>query len=87
MSITVKYIGLLAVHAKKAEETIEFYGKTLKDLFNVLSEKQDAIFHEELISNSGELKITVLVNSDAATLETVLKDGDHLVFLQSVYGG
>ena len=87
MSITVKFMGILAVRAKTTEKTIEFFGKTIEDLFALLSEKYDMTFLDEFISPSGELKIIIQVNSESASLETALEDGDLVAFLQAVYGG
>ena len=87
MLINIKYMGLPAVRANKTEESIEFNGVNLADLLDVLFEKYGKAFSDALLLPSGKLKIAVLVNSQASEFETVLEDGDLVVFFQPSYGG
>ena len=87
MNVTIEYKGAFASKTKIKEEVVEFDGESLRQLIDALAEKHGAPFKDGLLSPAGELKISVLVNSEAAALDTVLKDGDSVTFIQYMYGG
>lgn len=71
---------------------IDFSGKNLTDLLNVLIKKYPK-FKKEIFSNSDELTeyICIFVNDKPISalngLETNLKDDDELLFFTPVSGG
>ena len=87
MLINVKYMGLLALNTNMLEEQVDFDGGTLRAFLELLYDKYGDEFKEILVEPGGAFRMLVTVNSQAASYETMLYDGDIVSFLVIVHGG
>jgi|GEM_PF-7114637 len=87
MLINVKYMGLLALNTNISEEQVEFDGVTVRAFLEFLYEKYGDEFKDTLVEPGGAFRMLVTVNSQAASYETMLYDGDKISFLVIVHGG
>ena len=79
MKIEVRYFALFREQAGCASETIEWVGGTAADLFSRMIEK-----HAFLMPEAAAL---VAINDEMAGWESVLNDGDKVLFFPPVAGG
>ncbi len=79
MKIEVRYFALFREQAGCASETVEWAGGTAADLFGQMVEK-----HISLLPEAAAL---VAINDEMAGWETVLNDGDKVLFFPPVAGG
>jgi molybdopterin synthase sulfur carrier subunit len=94
MAVTVRFVGSLRAASKKSKLKLEF-GKTasLKEVVRRIVEDQpklrQALIDPEL--DDPRTNALILVNGKDISvldgLDTMLKDGDELVFVPVVHGG
>ncbi|MCB1066671.1 MAG: MoaD/ThiS family protein [Simkania sp.] len=77
--IHIVYYALLRQERGVPEETVEFEKNTVRELFNMLKS-----LHSFRLSES---QIKVAVNSKVATWDTLLSEGDSVIFIPPVAGG
>ena len=87
MLVNVKFMGTLPSMTNTTKDTINFAGGTLSDFLEVLYVKYGESLKNALIGPNGESKVPIRVNLQPASFETLLKDGDEVLFLQHIYGG
>ena len=79
MKVTLKYFAILREQRGLSEETIDTEAKTAGDLYAELKETH------KFTLNVNQLRIAV--NDTFVAADTVLNDGDVLVFIPPVAGG
>jgi len=79
MKNKVRYFALFREQAGRESETVEWAGGTARELFELMSSK-----HSALQTQAAAL---VAVNDDMSAWETVLEDGDEVLFFPPVAGG
>ena len=77
--LDITYYAFLRDFADKSKEVFETDAKTPKDLYQELKAKYDF--------NMCSSKLKVAINDEFCPMETVLKDGDKVVFIPPVAGG
>lgn len=89
MKVTVKFLVSLGLGIDNSEIEVEVTeGATVADLINKLEQKYPSEnIKEILLDHQGRLKVALMVNQKAAKLNSVLSDGDKVVFLTVVTGG
>lgn len=78
-TLSIEYFALLAQEAGKGKEILETTAETLGSLFEELKKRY-------LFSLSSQ-HIIASVNSQLASWNTALTDGDHIMFLTPLTGG
>jgi molybdopterin converting factor small subunit len=76
---TARYFALFREQAGCASEPVEWVGGTAADLFRLLAQR-----HESLTSEAAAL---VAINDEMAAWETLLQEGDEVLFFPPVAGG
>ena len=79
MKITVRYFALFREQAGRDSELIEFAGGTAAELFTTMAE-----IHPDLKAEAAAL---VAVNDEMREWETILIEGDEVLFFPPVAGG
>ena len=79
MKNTACYFALFREQAGCASEPVDWDGGTAADLFSLMATK-----HESLQAEAAAL---VAINDEMAAWETVLQDGDVVLFFPPVAGG
>lgn len=87
MLVNVKFMGTLPSMTNTTKDAIEFAGGTLGDFLELLFTKYGDSLRDVLITPTGEPKVPIKVNKEPALYDTLLKDGDEVLFLQHIYGG
>jgi len=75
----VRYFALFREQAGCESETVDWPGGTAKELFQLMSSK-----HSALKTQAAAL---VAVNDEMSDWESVLEDGDEVLFFPPVAGG
>jgi molybdopterin converting factor small subunit len=79
MKNTARYFALFRDQVGCGSEAVEWGGGTTAELFKLLSEKHPAL--------KREAAALVAVNDEMAGWDTVLADGDEVLFFPPVAGG
>ena len=79
MKNTARYFALFRDQVGSESEAVEWGGGTTAELFSLLSDKHPAL--------KAEAAALVAVNDEMAGWETVLADGDEVLFFPPVAGG
>jgi len=79
MKTRVRYFALFREQTGCASETVSWPGGTARELFELMSSKHAAL--------KSEAAALVAVNDEMSTWETVLEDGDEVLFFPPVAGG
>ena len=79
MNNTARYFALFREQAGCASEPVQWDGGTAADLFRLMAQK-----HEPLTAEAAAL---VAINDEMAAWETVLQEGDEVLFFPPVAGG
>jgi MoaD family protein len=79
LEIKVRYFALFREQAGRDSELIEFAGGTAAELFTTMAE-----IHPDLITEAAAL---VAVNDEMREWETILIEGDEVLFFPPVAGG
>jgi molybdopterin converting factor subunit 1 len=79
MNNVVRYFALFREQAGCGSERIEWAGGTAAELFQLVSEKRPAI--------NNRAAALVAVNDEMAGWDTVLSEGDEVLFFPPVAGG
>ena len=79
MKIKVRYFALFREQAGCGSETTDWVGGTAAELFQLMATK-----HSSLKTEAAAL---VAVNDELTSWETVLADGDEVLFFPPVAGG
>jgi len=75
----VSYFALFREQTGRHSEMVEWTGGTAAELFGIMSQK-----HESLQAEAAAL---VAINDEMCDWETVLNDGDEVLFFPPVAGG
>lgn len=78
-TLEILYFANLAEQANKDEETIQFAGEDLTDLYQMLSEKYSFKLTQD--------KLAVAINHEMTRWDTPINDGDIIAFIPPVAGG
>lgn len=90
MKINLNFAGIPILYKtlkKKKEIQVDFPGKTLRDLINILVRKFGVSIKKALLDRNGEIdmEIRVILNNGTYLvedrMETTLDEGDTLVFM------
>lgn len=79
MKVVVRYFALFREQAGCASEVVDWSGGTAAELFRVMAEK-----HQSLQNQAAAL---VAINDEMSDWETVLSEGDEVLFFPPVAGG
>lgn len=79
MKNTARYFALFRDQVGRESEAVEWGGGTTAELFSLLCEKHPAL--------KTEAAALVAVNDEMAGWDTVLADGDEVLFFPPVAGG
>ena len=89
MKVTVQVVGLATLYEalrKKEEIEVQFHGKTVRDLIDVLAGEFGTDVRKALLDERGDFKteIRVFLNGAIYPLETIMqamvKEGNRLTF-------
>lgn len=78
-NLEILYFASLAEQANKDEDTVEFTGDNLSELYQMLSEKYDFKLTQD--------KLAVAINHEMTRWDTPINDGDIIAFIPPVAGG
>ena len=93
MPLTLKFIGAMRQISGKTQLTVDFQTATLKDVILKLSKDMPGlqkIFSEEQLGNSASNSLVLINGKEISVLDgfnTILCDGDQIVFIPVVHGG
>jgi len=79
MQLEVRYFALFREQTGHASEVVDWHGGTVTELFAYVAEK-----HTSLQPHAAAL---VAVNDEMASWDTVLQEGDEVLFFPPVAGG
>jgi len=79
LKIRVRYFALFREQTGCASESVEFKLETAAELFQLMAEKYDSL--------KTEAAALVAINDEMAGWETVLHEGDEVLFFPPVAGG
>ena len=79
MNVSVRYFALFREQTGCASEQVSWSGGTAAHLFQMMADK-----HPELKNQAAAL---VAINDEMSAWETVVEDGDEVLFFPPVAGG
>ena len=78
-TLEILYFASLAEQANKDEETVQFTGDNLSELYQMLSEKYGFKLTQE--------KLAVAINHEMTSWDSPINTGDIIAFIPPVAGG
>lgn len=78
-NLEILYFASLAEQANKDEDTVQFTGDNLSELYQMLSEKYDFKLTQE--------KLAVAINHEMTSWDSPINAGDIIAFIPPVAGG
>lgn len=78
-NLEILYFASLAEQANKDEDTVQFTGDNLSELYQMLSEKYDFKLTQE--------KLAVAINHEMVNWDSPINAGDIIAFIPPVAGG
>jgi sulfur-carrier protein len=94
VTLTVKFIGALRHLSGKTKLTFPFHdGATIKSVVQTISQDYPELKHtfsDEALNNARSNSLVLVNGKEISVLngyETVLSDGDEIVFVPVVHGG
>lgn len=79
MNVRVQYFALFREQAGCASESVNWAGGTAAELFQAMADKHPAL--------QNQAAALVAVNDEMSAWETVLNEGDEVLFFPPVAGG
>lgn len=79
MKVVARYFALFREQAGCASEVVDWPGGTAAELFQAMADKHPAL--------RGQAAALVAINDEMSDWETVLSDGDEVLFFPPVAGG
>ena len=93
MKINVKFLATIRDAAGTSQGTVEVQGNTVSDVIDTLFTQYGDRLRQEILQPDGNIKpsVKLVLNgsfvSSTAPLQDVVKEGDTLSFLPTMFGG
>lgn len=87
MEVQVKFIAPLKPFELEDENVMLPEGSTVKDLLSVLEKNYGKAVKESIFTAKGDIFGYIWINRAAGDINTILTDGDDVLFVPPIGGG